>query len=152
MSYSSQRVSQVDYSDNEDEEDEEVTAQLAFVDRTVYVSERMRRRKLLRCFIIIVPLLLGLIIGISIKESQKSSGSFYNHNKVSLVTPPADLSTKCSLEQIATKSGKQACRMICEPAECCDFPANLALSCLAGNEEKCRVYHSHCHEIGRAHV
>ena len=145
MSYSSQRVSQVDYSDNEDEEDEEVTAQLAFVDRTVYVSERMRRRKLLRCFIIIVPLLLGLIIGISIKESQKSSGSFYNHNKVSLVTPPADLSTKCSLEQIATKSGKQACRMICEPAECCDFPANLALSCLAGNEEKCRVYHSHCH-------
>ena len=148
MSYSSQRVSQVDHHDdesNEYDEDEEVTAQLAFVDRTVYVSERMRRRKLLRCFIVLVPLLLGLIIGISIKASQHSSGSSNKHNKLTLVTPPADLSTKCSLEQIATKSGKQACRMICEPAECCDFPANLALSCLAGNEDKCQIYHSHCH-------
>jgi len=148
MSYEPQRTHDAyDYNDNDDGS----TDHLAFVESSGYLGERMRQRKRIRCAILALPLLIvGLIVAAALTAFQKGStspatGSTYSHQQITIPSPPSDLATKCSIDNVQTTAGKRECRMICEPAECCDFPSNLALSCLVGNEDKCHVYHSHCH-------
>jgi hypothetical protein len=144
MSYEQQPA--VDDFDDDDDSD----SALAFVDRSAHVTQRMRKRKMLKWAIVAVPLALGLIVGLAMKASaSKSNSNTTTPVAVGLVNPPADLDAKCNPSAVATPEGKQACRMLCEPAECCDFPANLALSCLAGNEDRCHVYHTHCHATAK---
>ena len=58
--------------------------------------------------------------------------------------PPKILSSICSDAHLASPTGPADCARLCEPAECCYFAAELPLSCLSSNEERCAVYNEHC--------
>lgn len=71
-----------------------------------------------------------------------------------LPPPPQNLSSLCAFSAIqdnhmvtdvANNEGLYlSCLQACEVADCCDYPPELELSCLQGNEEVCMAYHKDC--------
>jgi hypothetical protein len=107
------------------------------------------RRFTKRDRLIVCAILLGLAVALGVFFSggnKKSESSSTSNPTFTLEEPPEDLSTTCSLQALAD-DGKEACLQDCEKAECCDFPANLPLSCLEGNQQKCLVYHTSCSNL-----
>jgi len=130
-----------DYGEDRDSE--------AFIDQIDVELDNIPRQRqgnsLLKVGVIL--LLVGALFGtvsyfvFSPSGDDGDGGSSSSNTRVSstfLTPPPANLAAKCS-----TTDGDD-CRQACEPAECCDFPANLALSCLAGHEKECLTYHQFC--------
>lgn len=99
-------------------------------------------------------LLVGLLLSAAIvmavvfttKNNSSSKGGVSNSNSPHLPDPPEDLYDVCAKGYIA-RNGKVPCEKLCEPTECCDFPSNMALSCLEGNENVCLIYHTACHHL-----
>eukprot|EP00549_Striatella_unipunctata_P000441 CAMPEP_0118686082 /NCGR_PEP_ID=MMETSP0800-20121206/7612_1 /TAXON_ID=210618 ORGANISM="Striatella unipunctata, Strain CCMP2910" /NCGR_SAMPLE_ID=MMETSP0800 /ASSEMBLY_ACC=CAM_ASM_000638 /LENGTH=940 /DNA_ID=CAMNT_0006583081 /DNA_START=125 /DNA_END=2948 /DNA_ORIENTATION=+ len=60
-----------------------------------------------------------------------------------LTPPPANLHNVCAPETIDTKL--EDCEDACWPSDCCDFPVELDLSCMEGNQADCQLYHASCH-------
>lgn len=112
------------------------------------VTVHERRRMTPRNKVIIATILVGLVIALAVVFSGgKDSGSASTGSpKVALQEPPRDLDARCSPKAL-TDNGKEPCLVDCERAECCDFPANLPLSCLEGNQPKCLVYHAACSHL-----
>ena len=97
-----------------------------------------------------VLLLVGIILlGVRINQigeeaSSNSRTSSYTSQHVPLRPPPLDLSVKCTGEKVTTEQGFYECEMLCEAADCCNYPVSLALSCLRGNDDECLEYHEYC--------
>jgi hypothetical protein len=93
---------------------------------------------------------LAIIVTMSVLvKKKKATRSSSTANSILAPTvfhpPPADLATTCSLAVInASAENRLKCQEICGSADCCSFPANLDLSCLAGHEDGCQVYHASC--------
>lgn len=157
MSYQPQGLSQVEFKDDEDAI-EDGQMQVDFVDNdalledlngfdTLPMSVPRRRagRPWRKLCCVLVPILAAVGTGMYFlfrpqtggTTSSSSSSSSSTAYITSLKAPPADLPAKCT-------SASDECRMVCEASECCDFPSNLELSCLAGNEDKCLTYHQYC--------
>ena len=95
------------------------------------------RRFTKRDRMIVCAILLGVAIALGVFFSGGNKGdsaTSSSSSTVALEEPPWDLSTTCSLQALAD-DGKEACLQDCEKAECCDFPVNLPLSCLEGNQQ-----------------
>lgn len=58
--------------------------------------------------------------------------------------PPLNIEDLCSYSNLQTDVGYESCLQTCQAAICCEFPVNLDLSCVYGNEMKCLKYHEHC--------
>lgn len=158
MSYDPQGLSQVEFQDDDDAiEDGQI--QVDFVDKDallddlngfdalpVSVPRRRAGRPWRKLCCVLVPILAAVGTGMyflfrpqtgSTTTTSSSSSPSSTAYITSLKAPPADLPAKCT-------SASDECRMVCESSECCDFPSNLKLSCLAGNEDKCLTYHKYC--------
>ena len=138
-------LTQVEFKDEEDNAVENGQMQIDFEDNDALLddldpvghppSTRAGRpwRKVL--FISLALAAIGMGAYFLIRPNGADSS---NDNSINTLTaPPANLSAKCV-------SVSDECRMACEPADCCDFPSNLELSCLKGNEDQCLTYHQHC--------
>lgn len=58
--------------------------------------------------------------------------------------PPVNIDQICSNDSLQTDTGYENCLQVCQASICCEFPINLDLSCVFGNEKKCLAYHKHC--------
>ena len=160
MSYEPHGLTQVEFKDDDDAiEDGQI--QVDFVDKDALldelngfdtppmgISRRRAGRPWRKLCCVLVPILAAIGTGLyflarpqSSSTTSTSSSSYTSSSSspyvATLKPPPADLPAHCTTDS-------DECRMVCEPSECCDFPANLELSCLAGNEDKCLTYHKYC--------
>ena len=113
------------------------------------VDVRDRRRFTRRHKLIAAALMLGLAVALAVVFSggkDTSAAATSTTPTVALEEPPENLENICSFQALAD-NGKEACMEDCERSECCDFPANLPLSCLEGNQQKCLVYHAACSHL-----
>ena len=109
-----------------------------------YNQERRAWHKSRRNWYLVITLLLvGLAVVLAIVFTGSDTPP--SSNGVPLQEPPPDLDKRCSISAI--KQGRELCMEACEPAECCDFPATLPLSCLEGNQQKCLTYHAQCSNL-----
>ena len=116
--------------------------------RDVKERVRERRRKTILCFatVLVVIVAIATIIGVTTKGNDNNNNTKQsNINTQTLVDPPLDLESRCSVAQINTQGGYQGCESACEVAECCNFSQDFALSCQQlGNEQVCQQYQQHC--------
>lgn len=82
-------------------------------------------------------------IASSSSNRNSSSKTFDILEPFVLPGAPDELVSKCNMTVLG--SSIKECTKLCEVAECCNFPATLALSCLTGNEYTCLNYHASCH-------
>jgi hypothetical protein len=62
-----------------------------------------------------------------------------------LPPPPVNIDQICDPVALAQNKVRYTqCEEVCEPAECCDYPATLPLSCLEEHTDMCMQYHSFC--------
>ncbi|KAI2490813.1 hypothetical protein MHU86_23748 [Fragilaria crotonensis] len=147
--YEPHELSQVEFKDDDDAV-EEGQLQVDFADKDALLDQldlpmvtptrRRAGRPWFKIMCVLVPILGAIGTGlyfILAPSTSDSSSSSTSSSAAYLVEPPANIASKCSTDS-------DECRMVCEPAECCTFPSNLELSCLAGNEDKCLVYHQYC--------
>ena len=159
MPYDPSTMTQIDIDDHE----EQLEAQLAFVEqsngthggnRSAYgsigESERKKEFMWLRLAIFGIPIVVGTIIGLGVffasndrTSSSANAGDAFKGHSLSLPNPPKDLPQMCGDE--GGTLGNEPCERACEVSECCQFPPNLGLSCLAGNEHNCLIYHKYCY-------
>lgn len=128
--------SSLDPSEFEEHQDDEHFADEGDVDFDLVPTASDRRRRMTpRNKIIVCSLLLGVAVVLAIFFSRKKDSTSSTSNPtVALAEPPADLDSAYSFEALAD-NGKETCLEHCERAECCDFPENLPLSCLEGNQQ-----------------
>ena len=62
-----------------------------------------------------------------------------------LVDPPDDLADICAASVVETDP--TACAAACQPADCCHYPASLALSCYTQEKTKCDAYILNCETL-----
>ena len=139
------------------EQSEELETHMSFVDNNIdRANQRASQKSNLSVCLLGIPLLLGITIAsfmfFANHRSHVEAGTTGNSagggggvpvsSTFLLPPPPLDLASRCSPD-----SPLIDCEESCEVAECCDFPTNLPLSCLAGNEQTCLSYHQYCHVL-----
>ncbi len=130
---------------------EELEAHLQVLD--VRQRLRQRRRKMIRCFSVLVLLIIVAFLvrmGLTTKTGKENSimyggkGIATTGSDTKLPSPPADIASKCSATSISFPQGIKNCEEECEVADCCGVPDGFALSCMAANPLVCPQYQRYC--------
>jgi hypothetical protein len=103
------------------------------------------------CLFIIAGIIF-LSVRISQISNQDAQKTLVVHTRGVLVPPPPELAQKCTNERVLSEKGFYECEMLCEAADCCNYPTALALSCLAGHDDECLTYHEHCNVLDLDHA
>ena len=100
---------------------------------------------LLGAAVFIMTLVMVIVKNKQAKSALTAPTASASSQMVVLPPPPAALTTTCARSDISTSQVMyQACEQLCQPADCCNYPATMDLSCLAGNEQTCLTYHQDC--------